>query len=161
SLRNSYQTTIIAGLSDAAARREVDLVVFAGGVLGAPDNVGVNRNFAFDLCDPAGFDGAVILGGALGNQLGPSAVAAVCARFGARAVGGGGGSAAGVPAVSVDEDSGMRQALDHLVTRHGFRRIAFVRGPTVNPEAERRFGVYRAVLEERGIGFDADLVCVG
>ena len=161
SLRNSYQTTIIAGLSDAAARREVDLVVFAGGVLGAPGHVGVNRNFGFDLCDPAAFEGAVILGGALGNELGQSAIAAVCARFGALPLVSVAASAPGVPTLAVDEESGMRQALDHLVARHGFRRIAFVRGPTVNPEAERRFGVYRAVLEERGIGFDADLVCVG
>jgi DNA-binding LacI/PurR family transcriptional regulator/serine phosphatase RsbU (regulator of sigma subunit) len=161
SLRNSYQTTIIAGLSDAAARREVDLVVFAGGVLGAPGNVGVNRNFGFDLCDPAAFEGAVILGGALGNELGQSAIAAVCARFGALPLVSVAASAPGVPTLAVDEESGMRQALDHLVARHGFRRIAFVRGPTVNPEAERRFGVYRAVLEERGIGFDPGLVCVG
>jgi DNA-binding LacI/PurR family transcriptional regulator/serine phosphatase RsbU (regulator of sigma subunit) len=161
SLRNSYQTTIIAGLGDAAARRDVDLAVFAGGVIGAPGNVGVNRNFAFDLSDPTGFDGAVILGGALGNELGASAVAAVCARFGALPLVSVAASAPGVPTLSVDEESGMRQALDHLIARHGFRRIAFVRGPTVNPEAERRFGVYRAVLEERGIGFDADLVCVG
>jgi DNA-binding LacI/PurR family transcriptional regulator len=161
SLRNSYQTTIIAGLGDAAARRDVDLAVFPGGVLGAPGNVGVNRNFVFDLCDRGGFDGAVILGGALGNQLGPSAVAEVCARFSPLPLVSVAASAPGVPTLSVDEESGMRQALEHLVARHGFRRIAFVRGPSVNAEAERRYGVYRAVLEERGIGFDPDLVCPG
>src|SRR5262245_59752733 len=63
SLRNSYQTTVVAGLADAAIRRDVDLAVFAGGVLGAPGGAGVNRNFVFQFCDRSSFDGAVVLGG--------------------------------------------------------------------------------------------------
>ena len=41
----------------------------------------------------------------------------------------------------------MRQALEHLLMRHGCRRIAFIRGPSVNAEAERRYAIYRAVLD--------------
>ena len=55
----------------------------------------------------------------------------------------------------------MRQALEHLIVRHGCRRIAFIRGPPVNAEAERRYAIYRAVLEERGLPFDPALVCEG
>lgn len=81
SLRNSYQTTVLAGLADAAFRRDVNVAVFAGGVLGAPGSEGTNRNFVLDLCGPHSVDGVVVLGGALGNQLGPDAVAEVCARL--------------------------------------------------------------------------------
>src|SRR5438045_2875948 len=81
SLRSSYQTTVLGGLADAADRRDVNLVVFAGGVLGAPGSGGVNRNFVFTLCDKQSVDGVVVLGGALGNHLGPSAVADICARL--------------------------------------------------------------------------------
>ena len=36
SLRKTYQTTLLAGISEVAYQRDVDIVVFAGGVLGAP-----------------------------------------------------------------------------------------------------------------------------
>jgi DNA-binding LacI/PurR family transcriptional regulator/serine phosphatase RsbU (regulator of sigma subunit) len=161
SLRNSYQTTVVAGLAEAASARDVDLAVFAGGVLGAPGNAGENRNFLFGFCDKAGFDGAVILGGALGNHLGPSAVADICARLAPLPLVSLGVSPPGIPSLSVDEEAGLRQALEHLVARHGFRRIAFIRGPSVNAEAERRYAIYRAVLEEHGIPLDPALVCEG
>src|SRR5690242_18732451 len=76
--RKTYQTTLLAGISELAYRRDVDIVVFAGGVLGAPRSDGINRNFVFDLCDKRSLDGVIILGGALGNFLGPSAVAELC-----------------------------------------------------------------------------------
>jgi DNA-binding LacI/PurR family transcriptional regulator/serine phosphatase RsbU (regulator of sigma subunit) len=161
SLRNSYQTTVVAGMSDLATRRNVDLAVFAGGVLGAPGNTGVNRNFLFDYCDRSGFDGAILLGGALGNHLGPDAVADLCARFAPLPIVSLAVAPPGIPSLSVDEESGMRQAIEHLITRHGFRRIAFVRGPRVNAEAERRYALYRTVLEKHGIDFDPNLVCEG
>ena len=81
SLRKTYQTTLLAGISEIAHRRDVDIVVFAGGVLGAPRSDGLNRNFVFDLCDKRSLDGVIILGGALGNYLGPSAVAELCERL--------------------------------------------------------------------------------
>jgi hypothetical protein len=55
----------------------------------------------------------------------------------------------------------MRQALEHIVVRHGCRRIAFIRGPSVNAEAERRYALYRAVLEEHDVALDPALVCEG
>src|SRR6187402_2460365 len=81
SLRKTYQTTLLAGISEIAHRRDVDLVVFAGGVLGAPRSDGINRNFVFDLCDKRSLDGVIILGGALGNFLGSASVVELCARF--------------------------------------------------------------------------------
>ena len=65
------------------------------------------------------------------------------------------------PACSSTRRPGMRQALEHLVVRHGCRRIAFIRGPSVNAEAEHRYAIYRQVLEERGLQFDPNLVCEG
>ena len=42
---------------------------------------------------------------------------------------------ANIPSLTVDEEPGMRQALEHLISRHGCRRVAFIRGPAVNAEA--------------------------
>jgi sigma-B regulation protein RsbU (phosphoserine phosphatase) len=152
---------VLAGISDAAHRRDVDVAVFAGGVLGAPRSDGINRNFIFDLCNPGSTDGVILMGGALGNFLGPASVAALCARLAPLPLASVAIAPPAVPSLLVDEEPGMRQALEHLIVRHGCRRVAFVRGPTVNAEAEHRYAIYRAVLEERGLGFDPSLVCEG
>jgi sigma-B regulation protein RsbU (phosphoserine phosphatase) len=161
SLRGSYQTTVLAGLADAASRRDVSLAVFAGGVVGAPGNEGIHRNFVLDLCDAHSVDGAVIFGGALGNALGPAAVEAICARLAPLPLASLSLAPANIPSLTVDEEPGMRQALEHLISRHGCRRVAFIRGPAVNAEAERRYAIYRAVLTEHGFPIDPALVCEG
>jgi len=161
SLRKTYQTTVLAGISDAAQRRDVDVAVFAGGVLGAPRSDGINRNFIFDLANAGSIDGAIMLGGALGNFLGPASVADLCTRLAPLPLASVAIAPPAVPSLLVDEAPGLRQALEHLIVRHGCRRLAFIRGPSVNAEAEHRYAIYRAVVEERGLGFDPDLVCEG
>src|SRR6185369_3487359 len=142
-------------------RRDVNLVIFAGGVLGAPAPNGVHRNFVFDLCGPRNVDGVVALAGALGNHLGPAAVQALLAQWAPLPTVSVALALPGVPSLLVDEAAGMRQALEHLVVRHGCRRIAFIRGPAVNAEAERRYALYRKVLGEHGLDQDPELVCEG
>jgi DNA-binding LacI/PurR family transcriptional regulator len=161
SVRGTYQTTLLAGLADTASRREVSLAVFAGGVIGAAGTEGLHRNFVFDLCDADSIDGAVILGGALGNALGPSVLDALCARLAPLPMASLALGPPNIPCLTLDEEPGMRQGLDHLLMRHGCRRIAFVRGPSVNAEAERRYAIYRAVLTERGLPIDPALICQG
>jgi DNA-binding LacI/PurR family transcriptional regulator len=159
--KDSYQSTVLAGLSDAALRGNTNLVIFAGGVLGAPAADGLDRNFVFDLPGPRNVDGMVVLGCALSNQLGTAAVEALVSRWSPMPLASVALALPGIPSVLLDEAPGMRQALEHLVARHGCRRIAFIRGPAVNAEAERRYAIYRTVLADHGIELDPRLVCEG
>ena len=67
----------------------------------------------------------------------------------------------GLHSVQVDNHSGMRDIITHLIKVHHFHKIAFIRGPATNSEAEERFTVYREVLEANGLVFDPDLVADG
>lgn len=60
-----------------------------------------------------------------------------------------------------DSRPGLFDLLDHLVTVHGRRRIAFIRGPAQNPEANERFEVYLDVLKKNNIAFDPNIVAQG
>lgn len=156
-----YQTTVVAGIAESARARDVDLAVFAGGVLGAAGNHGMHHNFVFELCHPAAVDGVVLLGGTLGNALGPAAVEALCARLAPLPLATLTLGPQKVPRLTLDQELGMRQALAHLVSVHGCRRLAFIRGPALNAEAERRYAIYRAVLAEEGLPIDPALICEG
>ncbi|WP_158590110.1 LacI family DNA-binding transcriptional regulator [Amnibacterium setariae] len=53
-------------------------------------------------------------------------------------------------AVAVDQDAGVRAAIEHLVAR-GRRRIAHVAGPAASLDALRRLRAYRREVEARGL----------
>ncbi|HXJ22960.1 MAG TPA: substrate-binding domain-containing protein [Polyangia bacterium] len=153
----TYQATVLAGVADSARHRDVNLAVFVGGILGGDQT----RNFVFDLCRPETVDGAVLLGGTLGNALGPGAVDALCARLAPMPLATLTLGPPDVPRLMLNQELGMREVIAHLIDVHGHRRIAFVRGPALNEDAERRYAIYRAVLAERGIPLDPTLVCEG
>ena len=62
----------------------------------------------------------------------------------------------GLPAVSVDNEAGMRAAVTHLI-EHGHTRIAFV-GHHAISESQQRYEAYAATLAERGLALDPQLV---
>lgn len=66
-----------------------------------------------------------------------------------------------IPAVTIDNKSGIRESVRHFVKVHKLTRIAFVKGPEKHPEAEARYLAYLEGLEEMGIPFDPSLVVSG
>ncbi|HKO95132.1 MAG TPA: substrate-binding domain-containing protein, partial [Polyangiaceae bacterium] len=66
-----------------------------------------------------------------------------------------------VPSVCTDNVQSMRDAVNHLVVVHGARRVAFLRGPRLNAEAEMRYQGYLQALAQHGIEPDPALVLQG
>lgn len=62
------------------------------------------------------------------------------------------------PSIMVEDQFGARQITDHLIERHGRRRIAFLRGPEGNEDSLLREQGYREALAAHGIPFDPALV---
>jgi len=67
----------------------------------------------------------------------------------------------GIPSVIVNNQEGLKQALDHIIKHHKKRKIAFIRGTANNVEAEERYLIYLNALEENNIPFDAEMVYDG
>jgi diguanylate cyclase (GGDEF)-like protein len=65
------------------------------------------------------------------------------------------------PSVEVDNGQGLRVGISHLIRKHGRCKIACIRGPEKSSEAETRFRVYRDVLTECGLEYDARYVASG
>jgi DNA-binding LacI/PurR family transcriptional regulator len=66
-----------------------------------------------------------------------------------------------IPSVAVENKSGARQLVEHLVRAHDYRRIAFLRGPGGNEDSYWREQGYREALQVHGLPFDPALVAVG
>ena len=70
-------------------------------------------------------------------------------------------SSLNIPTVIIENRSGARRLVNHLIDVHGCRRIAFLRGPEGNEDSEQRESGYRQELKSHNITFDPSLIGSG
>lgn len=160
-LNDSYQLEVLGGAARAATDESAQLIVLPGGVLGADHGHGARRNGLYRLISTEHYDGLVVMTGTLGNAGGTDVMQSVARTFPRDRVCHVALPVEGSPSVLIDNRGGMRGMIEHLILVHNRRKIAFIRGPEANPEAEARFQAYQDVLEAFKIPFDARLVAPG
>ncbi len=161
SIEESYQSTVLAGVVDAAKAAGASVLCFCGGILGSTEASAEQRNAIYELVESHTLDGLVVMSGAIGNLVGAAEMVTFCQGYRPLPVVSIAAALEGIPSVVVDDDRGMREAMRHVIEKHGRRTVAFIRGPQANQEAERRYGVYREVLREHGLEFEPDRVVRG
>lgn len=160
-LNDSYQLEVLGGAARAANECGAQLIILPGGVLGAPHSHGARRNGLYQLISTEHFDGLVVMTGTLGNAGGIDVMQRVAPTFPQDRVCHVALPVEGSPSVLIDNRSGMRRMIEHLILVHNRRKIGFIRGPESNPEAEARYQAYIDVLEAFKIPFDERLVAPG
>jgi LacI family transcriptional regulator len=70
-------------------------------------------------------------------------------------------SSLNIPVVTIENRAGARALVEHLITRHDRRRIAFLRGPEGQEDSTLRERGYREALEAHHLPFDPALVVRG
>ncbi|MBN2196356.1 MAG: substrate-binding domain-containing protein [Polyangiaceae bacterium] len=158
---DAYQNAVLCGVLDAARDQDCNVICFPGGALASPARFGQQRNAIYALPGKENVDGLIVMAGSIGNDVGPEAIAAFLDRYRPLPMCSIAMPIPGVPSILVDNATGMRAALGHLLDHHGVRTIACIRGPEANPEAASRFGVYCDVLSERGLPLDPALTVTG
>lgn len=159
-LAEDYQRRIFTGLNNEAIRLNANVCCFIGGALSVTGALS-QRNRVYDCVSDAYLGGLVVASAAIGNQVSDEALTGFVHSFQPLPSCSVGVALPECPSVMVDNQAGMREALTHLITEVGRRRIAFIRGPEANREAEERFRVYLDVLSEHRLSADPELVAVG
>jgi phosphoserine phosphatase RsbU/P len=159
--KDPYQNAVFSAIARACVENDVNLLCATGGNLDPNDLFWAQRNILYEFIGPHDVDGLIVMGGNIGTFVGPQRLReylqryqplkSVCIAYGLD----------GIPSVLVDNQVGLREVIEHLIIIHHCRRIAFIRGPAVNAEAEQRYAVYREVLAANGIPFDESLVAQG
>ena len=162
-LANVYQgssTSMWKAMAGAASGDDGSaLFVFPGGRLRYVPGNEYLRNGIYDLANSSSLDGAVIWTSALSGSVGADE-AAMFAREKAREISvvSLGMLVDGCPSVDFDAYSGMLAEVGHMISVHGDRKIAFIRGPESHRSAEDRLRAYRDALQKAGIAYDERLV---
>jgi DNA-binding LacI/PurR family transcriptional regulator/signal transduction histidine kinase/CheY-like chemotaxis protein len=148
-LRDDYQGTLRRGVETACAERDLDLWVYAGRT-DFSDSHGAQLR-VFDLLSDTRIDGIVVAAGCIATG---HSVEALFEEIRARcdvpicAVG---QECAGIPSIVVDNRRGSAELGEHLITRDGKRRFAYIGGPAGHQESEQRLAGYRDALARHGL----------
>lgn len=160
-LTRAWGAEFMAGVLDAAEKHDINLVYFSGGKpVAIPSADGGDSYGLYDLIKPGHFDG-IILSADLAHGVSLEEVGRFCRRFQPAPMVSFAIPVQDMTSFMVDNEGGMRSVIRHLIEAHGFKRIAFVRGPAGQVEADARFKAYQDELKAHDIRFEKSLVIEG
>lgn len=143
------------GIRTEAVRRSCTMAVVAGRLLKSHDFAADPANQTYLSGDLGSYDGLILYSGAM-NQFASLATyrdflsslpPVPRVHIGA--------DIPGETCILVDNQKSMEEVVTHLIREHGAKTIAYIGGPTENPDAEARYRGYRAALSKAGLNHDA------
>jgi PAS domain S-box-containing protein len=146
------------GVVDAAQHYDLNLICVAGGRLHDEANFLGQGNILYELLGAEHVDGIILWALSLYELSEPAEVAGFHRRYDPLPLVTIAHPIDDHPLVGVDNAPGIRELMEHLVSDHHYRRIAFMRGPATHPYAEERYRIYCEVLAAHQIPFDPLLV---
>lgn len=161
-LSRTWGAEFMSGVLDAAKADDVNVVYFAGGKP-APiaSSTGAAHSYGlYDLIKPGQFDG-ILLSAELAYGVSREEIRDFCAFFAPTPIVSFAIPAEGVSSFFADNEGGMRAVVRHLIEVHGYQRIAFLRGPAGQIEADQRFNAYKDELKAHNIRYEDVLVVNG
>lgn len=156
-----WNSEFMTGVLDCAKEHDVNIVSFSGGKPNPIPSSSGNLSYGlYDLIKPGQFDG-ILLAGDIGHGLNSTELKNFCQMFAPTPLASFALPMQGVPTYIADNSGGMRAIIKHLIEEHGYKRIAFIRGPQGHIESDQRFQAYKDELNTNAIRFDENLILQG
>jgi signal transduction histidine kinase/DNA-binding LacI/PurR family transcriptional regulator/AraC-like DNA-binding protein/DNA-binding response OmpR family regulator len=155
---DNVSQAIWTGVVDTAREHGANLICFAGDRLRDPDGSSPPDNVAYDLINTQVVDGLISWASAVGGFLEYDQVVRFHRRFHPLPVVSITLPMEGIPTVLIDSYQGMQDLLAHLIEFHGYRRLAFIRGPKGHYYSEERYRAYVDTLATFDIPLDPNLI---
>ncbi len=160
-IEGGYETQLREGIMRRCDARGVSLVIVAGRPLSPTNPIDRVHNRIFSLIGKDVVDGAILLASSLGRGAGHDVLLEFVRELAPLPVCSIGLRLNGVPSITVDNATGVTALIDHLVTQHGARELAFLGGPSGNPEAQQRLAAFRATMAVHGLAVRPELTLEG
>jgi putative nucleotidyltransferase with HDIG domain len=156
-----YQANLLRGVFDYAREHGVNALCFEGGAINSNREYESNCNTIYDLVGRENVDGLIVFSAPVGHFCTVEEMEDFFRAYAGLPIVSIAMEVKGIPAVMVDNATGLRELLVHLIRDHAYQRFAFITGPKENPDSAERFSVFRKTLHEYGLAFDPELVAEG
>jgi diguanylate cyclase (GGDEF)-like protein len=158
---NEYSLTVYKGAISAASKLGVSVATFGVGSFESPIQNMEMRTRLFSLVNTDDFDGIFYVSSSLSNYIGVERFLEYAASLGDIPSAHVGIRHDSLLTFGIDNYSGMYDAVRHLITEHGRRKIAYISGTHGVYEADVRFKAYRQALIDNNIAYDERYVYDG
>ena len=147
-----YQQRVCAGVEDAARELDDNVFFLNSGSLNSPFPQDRMRNILHRYVKANSFDGFFVVSTTVLNFTGPEALTDIFRDvFPHIPVVTIGAPSPGVSSFAIDNRSGVREAMRHLIEDHGRSRFVFVSGLGDNYDGNERKGAFLEMLAEYGL----------
>ncbi|MBN1411192.1 MAG: substrate-binding domain-containing protein [Spirochaetales bacterium] len=153
-----YIETLSRGVTDFAAGHNVNCYIHVGGTIHSPLIYERNRNIVFEMLNSGRIDGVIVFSQLIARYVGPEEMREFCRGYSNLPVLSVGMALEGIPSIILDNTTGMRELMVHLIEHHGYRRFAMISGPPGNIDAADRYYEFIRVLRQYKIPVDPELV---
>lgn len=158
---HKFNVPVWSGIADYAEEKDVNLLIINGKMFNQTIFHEYQENVIYNIVKPEMFDGVIFATGLIYNLIGEKLYLEYIDRFKdiprvSLSV-----ALPGIPSAIIDNKSGMKDMVNHLLDTHGYRKIAFLKGPDLNVEAINRLDAYKEALNEHDIPIDEQLILPG
>ncbi len=162
SIEEECQSQIWEGISAFATEHNIAVTAFIGTFQQKSKVLETHYDVAYDFARHSDtLDGMLFFGGHIVDGIGLERAKEYCQTFSSLPLVTISMQYDTVPAILVDNRRGMEEIVEHLITKHNKRKIAFISGSAGHFEAASRLQAYYTVLQKHNIPIDKDLVCYG
>jgi len=157
-----FENSLLRGLSDAALQAGANWICFTSGAIRSYHGFESQRNLLYNLVNKDIVSGLVI-SGTLGHGVSHAELRAFCLNYQSLPLVTVAVDLDGLPCVLNNSYQGITEIVNHLLDVHGYRRIAFIRGPVGHQEADERYRAFHDAMLAHGCSEEqsADCVSVG
>ena len=156
-----YTDLIWSGIATRAKEKDFNTISYIGRSLSNNPIDKSTNNIVYQLANEDVLDGLIVLTGGIGSLVSTQELTIFCHKFLPLPVVSVGVQIEGFANILIDNQTGLRDLICHLIDEHHHRRFAAILGPSENEDAQIRFHILEQVLADHGIPLDADLIVPG
>jgi diguanylate cyclase (GGDEF)-like protein len=160
-LDGMYQAPLWRGVADTVKMADINLILFVGKSLKSPLDYEAQENIIYQLINVKRLDGIVATSSSIGNDVGYKKLVEFYKPLRSIPMVSIAYVIKGMPSILTENRLGMKEIVNHLIEVHGFRKIAIIKGPETNIEAQIRYKAYEDVLKKHDIPIDPEMVLPG
>ena len=166
-METEFSYSVCEGAMMAAEQLDANLFVFPGGVYEMHSKEEVNMmletqyNAAYPCVQTNSFDVAVVEYGTITSRVDDKRRKEILAQFGDIPVILIAGTEEGYSSILIDNRSGIKGLVDHLVEEHNCSKIGYVSGPATNQDAIERLKSYKESMQSHNLDCSDDWIVYG
>ncbi|MDA3852525.1 MAG: substrate-binding domain-containing protein [Spirochaetaceae bacterium] len=172
-LEDRYHTQYFRGIKDHWKKYNINLFLFVGRALESNYLIDFDNtisyadmyNSIFEIAKSKRIDGLLVLSGTLANFISVDQLLRFLSCYPDVPKVSLAYKLKGIPSITVDNASGMRELTEHFIKFHKYKNIAFIQGPQENLEAQLRFKIFMETCRGNGVTveenniFQGDFIC--